>query len=200
MEVLDEPANGNHTHMRSLDWLLLSASAREEKVKVIEHAIMVAMALLSIASSARSAHEAASWNSIHLTARAVIEAGALAQTRAHSPEIRNLGRLVVRDISELDRRLAALAAKAGIQLASGPIPGKIQLTELGSLHGGIFDRKFLNFNYGASEALLHHMRDAEGPPGRSALHELVAIFGPIVRQDQFLSDWCLAHCLPRKNP
>jgi len=171
-------------------------------MKIFERigAVMLGLAFLLTASEAPAANEAAAFSAIHLTAQAAIQAGELAQARASSAEIRNLGRLVVRDDTELDRRLLGLAAKAGVQLADSPKPGEMQLAELGGLRGAIFDRKFLNFNYGASEALLKQMHDAAGQLALSPLMGLVAIFAPIIRQDQFLSGWCLGHCVPRTKP
>jgi predicted outer membrane protein len=144
--------------------------------------------------------EAALWSAIHLTAQAAIDAGSLARSRAVSPEIRNLGSLVVRDDDELDRRLRALSAKAGIALADGPKPGKIQFEELQKLQGVDFDRKFLNFTYGASEALLRQMHDGAQRSGYAPLRDLIALFDHVVRQDQFLSGWCLGHCVPASKP
>jgi hypothetical protein len=159
-----------------------------------------ALALLLTLSTPPVSNEAAAWSAIHLTARAAIEGGGLAQERAHSPEIRNLGQLAVRDNSELDRRLMILAAQAGILLADGPKPGKTQLVELYGPQGVAFDRKFLNFNFGASQTLRQKMREAAGLSGNSPLSDLAALFDPIIQQDQFLSGWCLGHCVPRSNP
>jgi predicted outer membrane protein len=145
------------------------------------------------------ADETTLWNAIHLTAQAAMEAGSLAQARAVSPEIRNLGKLVVRDEGELDRRLKVLAEAAGIVLAEEPKPGKNQLQELKELQGVDFDRNFLNFSYGASETL--RKRLTEGlKSGDPSLRDLIAMFDPIIKQDEFLSGWCLGHCLPAKKP
>ena len=56
---------------------------------------IVGLALVLVTATAPVSDEAATWSAIHLTARAAIEAGGLAQTRAKSPEVRNLGRLVI---------------------------------------------------------------------------------------------------------
>jgi predicted outer membrane protein len=161
--------------------------------------LIFGLALLLTTSRPLAFDKTALLSAVHLTAQAGIEAGALAQSRAVSPEIRNLGRLVVHDNTDLDGRLLALAASEGIHLADGPRLGTEQLAELRGAQGTAFDRLFLNFNYGACEALRKQMRDAAAQLGRSPFAEIVALFDPIVQQDQFLSGWCLGHCVPRTS-
>jgi predicted outer membrane protein len=148
---------------------------------------------------AASADEAALWSAMHLTAQAAIDAGGLAQSRAASPEIRNLGKLVVGDYGEFDGRLRALAASAGINLADGPKPARGQFGELEQLQGVEFDRKFLNFSYGAADVLRKQMHDAARRDQNPSLHDLITLFERILWQDQFLSGWCLGHCVPRES-
>jgi predicted outer membrane protein len=163
-------------------------------------ALILGLFLLPTTSRAQVSGETTAWSSIHLVSLVAIEAGRLAHTQANSPEVRNLGQLLVRDNIELDRRLTILAAKARLHLADGPKFGEKQLAELRSLQGAVFDRKFLNFTYGVSDALRQKMRDAAGNRGNSPVSDLAALFDPIIKQDQFLSGWCLGHCLPRSNP
>jgi predicted outer membrane protein len=155
------------------------------------------LALLLAPAHAAPGDEAALWSAMYLTAQAAIDAGGLAQSRATSPEIRNLATLVVRDYGEFDRRLRALAASSGIVLADGPKPARVQFEELRSLQGGGFDRKFLNFSYGAADVLHKQMLDAERQSHNDALRDVIALFDRIVQQDQFLSGWCLGHCVQR---
>jgi predicted outer membrane protein len=160
---------------------------------------MVPLLLTFVLGTARerSGDETSPWNAMHLVSQAAIEAGSLAQQRATSPEIRNLGRLMVRDNSAFDRRLSALATARGIQLAEGPKPARIQFEELRGSHGVEFDRKFLNFGYAAAELLRKHMRDGAAQSGDASLRDLIAIFDPIIQQDEFLSGWCLGHCVSK---
>jgi predicted outer membrane protein len=152
--------------------------------------IRLALALVLIFTTATAQEsESARWTKIHLTALVAIDAGRLAETRAVSPEIRNLGKLTAYDAGELDRRLRELAAKSGITLAGSPKPAQAQFEELRQLQGVEFDRKFLNFNYGAAESLYRQLAN---------VRELSAIFEPIIRDDAQLSGWCLGHCVPRK--
>jgi hypothetical protein len=160
---------------------------------------MAALLLILVLQSS-APDEAALWTTIHLTAQAAIEAGNLAQSRAGSPDIRNLGKLVVRDQGELDRRLQKLAAAAGIALVDAPKPARVQFEELRGLQGDDFNRKFLNFSYGACDVLRKQMADAVQRTHSASLRDLIAVFDPIVWQDQFLSGWCLGHCLKSKKP
>src|SRR5690349_10241052 len=105
---------------------------------------MAMLLLMLFLQSSTPFDEAASWNAIHLTAQAAIDAGNMAQSRATSPEIRNLARLAVRDAGDLDRRLKTLAGEAGILLTDGPKPARVQFEELRSAQGEDFNRKFLN--------------------------------------------------------
>jgi predicted outer membrane protein len=157
------------------------------------------LALLLVSVPAVFADDSALWSTMHLTAQAAIDAGRLAQSRAVSPEIRNLGSLVVHDDSEFDRRLRALAASGGIALVDGPKPGRMQFEELQRLQGGDFDRKYLNFSYGASATLRKQMQDAVQQSHNSSLRDLIDLFDRIVWQGQFLSGWCLGHCVQRSG-
>jgi len=156
-------------------------------------------ALLFVLSLPVYADDATLWSTMHLTAQAAIDAGSLAKSRAVSPEIRNLGLLVVRDAGEFDRRLQALAATAHIPLSDGPKPARVQFSELEQLRGVEFDRKFLNFSYGATETLRKQMHNAAQQIQNASLQDLVELFDRIVSQDQFLSGWCLGHCVPRSK-
>jgi predicted outer membrane protein len=160
---------------------------------------MTALLLMFLMAPTTTADEAGLWSAIHLTAQAAIDAGSLAQSNAVSPEIRNLGKLVVRDAAELDRRLTTLAATAGIVLAEQPKPGKTQLEELRD-QSADFDRKFLNFNYAATDALRKKMHDCARQTGNARLRDLIVTFDPIIKEDQFLSGWCLGHCVSRQRP
>src|ERR1051326_4099515 len=150
---------------------------------------MTALLLMFVMASQTIKDEAGLWSAVHLTAKAAIDAGSLAQSRAVSPEIRNLGKLVVRDAGELDRRLTTIAAAAGIGLAEQPKPGQTQFEELRADQSADFDRKFLNFNYAVTEALRKQMHDCAQQTGNARLHDLVATFDPIIKEDQFLSGW-----------
>ncbi|GEM_PF-4031849 len=126
---------------------------------------------------------------LHLTALVAIDGGRLAESRAVSPEIRNLGKLTAYDAGELDRRLRDLAARSRVALADTPKPAQEQFEALRKLQGVEFDREFLKFNYGANETLRKQL---------AGVREL-AIFEPIIGQDAWLSGWCLGHCVPRRQ-
>jgi predicted outer membrane protein len=157
------------------------------------------LALFLAPAYSAPADDVALWSAMHLTAQAAIDAGGLAQSHAASPEIRNLGALVVRDFRDFDGRLRALAATARIPLPDGPKPARVQFGELEHLRGVEFDRKFLNFSYGAAELLRKQMHAAERQSHNASLHDVVGLFDRIVWQDQFLSGWCLGHCVQREN-
>ena len=161
---------------------------------------MTALLLMFLIAAPTIADETGRWSAIHLTAQAAIDAGSLAQSHAASPEIRNLGKLVVRDAGEFDRRLKKLAAAAGIVLAEQPKPGKTPLEELRGDQSTDFDRKFLNFNYAATDVLRKQMQDCAQRTGNARLRDLIATFDPIIKEDQFLSGWCLGHCVSRPRP
>ncbi len=158
---------------------------------------MLILTLLLAFAQPALAEDPAVWSAMHLTAQAAMDGASLAKSRAASPEIRNLGTLTARDLGDFDRRLRALAASAGIPLADAPKPAREQFEELLHTEDGSFDRKFLNFNYGANSVLRKQMHEAAGKTGSAALRDLIALFDEIVRQDEFLSGWCLGHCVQR---
>ena len=89
---------------------------------------MAALLLIFLITPPTIADETGLWSAIHLTAQAAIDGGSLAQSYARSPEVRNLGKLVVHDLGELDLRLKGLAAAAGIALTGEPKPGYLTHT------------------------------------------------------------------------
>jgi predicted outer membrane protein len=160
------------------------------------HYVTLLGAFTALALAAQAQDLGATLASIHALAQAEIEAARLAEVRGSTSEVRNLGKLALRDDSELDRRLLMLAARNGMRIASVPPVAPHQLTELHTSSGADFDRKFLVFSYGASKSLREAMENEVRRDRLSPLSRLVNLFSPIIRQHEFLSGWCLGHCLP----
>jgi hypothetical protein len=152
------------------------------------------LSLPLLPGAAQAPRAAGDWGALHATISAAIAGASLAQSRAHSPEIRNLARLVIRDDGELDRRLRALGAQTGVRIPDVPDEDRASLAELNAADATSFDRRFLNYSYGVGATLRERMRAAAAPPG-SPLRALAALFDPIVWQDGLLARWCLGHCV-----
>lgn len=124
------------------------------------------------------------------TAEAAQAGASLARGRAASPEIRNLADQVERDTTRFMARVRGLAQANGVEIIRVERPAQGQLAELTADRSGDFDRKYLVYNYGALTQLERQLE-----AGQAGVWPELARFGPVLRQSQFLSGWCLGHCL-----
>lgn len=124
-----------------------------------------------------------------------VRAGRLAQKKATTDNIRDLGERVARDHLTADQKVTAMAAEVGVDLG-GPIPGgvpppmqqmKKMLKQLEQLEGEAFDDAYLKLMTKSHSAAISMLSQKVPQLESEELREMITTMLPILEQHLELS-------------
>lgn len=123
-----------------------------------------------------SAQDAQTVQRLHEANQTEIEAGKLASKNAASAQVKRYGEMLVKDHTQADRELSALAKKKGVKLTD---VDKTKLDDLRAMHGSQFDRAFLEKMEKDHKSAIELVRTAQGqaqnPEFRSLLDKTLPV-------------------------
>jgi len=125
------------------------------------------------AASAVSAEQIAS--KMHLVNQKEIDMGKIALSRAQNQGVKSFGRRLMDDHAKADKQLQETAKKAGITLAAPEMPAKDRQmkSELESLSGNEFDKKFLIHMRDGHHEVAAELKDAQAKLPDGDLKKLI---------------------------
>ena len=81
-------------------------------------------------------------NKLHESDQKEIEAGKLAQKNGQSQQVRDYGKMLVKDHTAADKKVAGLAKKEKVSLSEGTPTSGGEMNDMSGMAGSAFDRRF----------------------------------------------------------